>query len=285
MKKKWLLVLVLLVVKEIFASDAITLDSMFKSQQGLRTITTVESLSSGNANSFSTYPGLTAVNEGKYWQDVKTLSLQQTFLYDITNNLDLIVAAIGSHKRREFYNIISLYGHEDSTDLDAIWIGASYTFNAVGIFVPNLTMQASLYQKERYLDVTSNESMKSYAVKGSLKNYSDPLISTVYLTYGLNQGKQIGDYNVENGDTYGVGFNFAVILNPKIALDLGAEQRYQTETKIDGVKYSNSLVLSTMSMGLTYTFDSLTSASISSSMGGSSASPDSIMSVSLWKKF
>lgn len=269
----------------VFASDPVTMDSMFQNQQGLRSVTTFQTISSGSANSFTTYPDLVAVDEGRYWQDVKMFSVNQTFLYDFTSKFDALVTASGSVKRREYYDVFNGYGHENSTDFDSLWIGGTYSFDSIDSFKPYLTIQAAFLQKERYIENTTNTALKSYSVKASLKNYSDPVISTLYVGTIFNGAKTIGGYKVENGNSFSAGFDFSVILSPKIALDIGAEQRYQTETKINGVKYSNTSTISTMSIGATYSINTKNSLAVSSAMGGSSQSPDSILSISLWHKF
>lgn len=268
-----------------FASNPVTLDSMFQNQQGLRSVTTFQSLSSGSSNSFRAYPDLMADNEGKYWQDVKVFSLLQTFLYDFTEKFDAMITAEGSIKRREYYDILSLYSHEDSTDFDSLWIGGTYAFDALDDFKPYLTLQASVYQKERYLDTTKNAYGNSYSAKLAFRNYSDPVISTVFIGAIYNGAQDIGGYKIDNGDVISAGLDFSIILSPKVALDLGTEQRYQTETKIDGVAYSNAAIISTLNIGATYSMSAKNSLSVSGTMGGSSKSPDSIFSVSLWHKF
>ena len=45
------------------------------------------------------------------------------------------------------------------------------------------------------------------------------------------------------------------------------------------------LSIPTYSVGSTYSFSNDTSISISASMGGSSAAPDSIFGISIWQKF
>lgn len=267
------------------ASDPITLDSMFKNQQGLRSITTLQTLSSGNSNSFSTYPGITATDEGRAWADVKIVSLSQTFLYDVGHNIDMLIAANGSMKRREYVDFTSGYGSENSTDFDSLWVGGTYGLETIGSFKPELTFQAALHQKERYAGKTSNHSLKSFSAKVSLKNYSDPVISTLFVGTLLNQNKKIGESIVNNGNSFMAGFDLSVVLSPKISLDFGVEQSYQTESYINNIKSSNTSMLSTLSIGATYSINAKMSLAVSSSMGGSSQSPDSILSVSLWQKF
>ncbi|EAC1293572.1 hypothetical protein PYP62_001543 [Campylobacter coli] len=57
MKKIFLTFMVL--VNCVFASDELNIDSLFKKQIGLRSITSFSLLSTGNANSYSLYPNIT----------------------------------------------------------------------------------------------------------------------------------------------------------------------------------------------------------------------------------
>ncbi|HEB9422201.1 TPA: hypothetical protein RZK65_001859 [Campylobacter coli] len=57
MKKIFLAFMVL--VSCVFASDELSIDSLFKKQVGLRSITSFSLLSTGNANSYSLYPNIT----------------------------------------------------------------------------------------------------------------------------------------------------------------------------------------------------------------------------------
>lgn len=269
----------------LFASDPITLDSMFANQQGLRSVTTFQSISSGSANSFTIYPDLIAVDEGKYYQDVKIFSVTQTFLYDFTKNFDILVSLNGSYKRNEFFDTFNGYGHEDSSNFDSLWIGGTYSFDAIDDFKPYLTLQTSIYQKEHYLDSTKNVYGNSYFAKLAFRNYSDPVISNLSIGAIYNGSKNIGGYKVDNGSAFSAGLDFSIILSPKIALDIGTEQRYQTETKINGIAHSNASIISTLNIGATYSINTRNSLAVSGTMGGSSKSPDSIISASLWHKF
>ncbi|EJG9994645.1 hypothetical protein NB839_001745 [Campylobacter coli] len=60
MKKIFLAFMVL--VNCVFASDELNIDSLFKKQIGLRSITSFSLLSTGNANSYSLYPNITNGN-------------------------------------------------------------------------------------------------------------------------------------------------------------------------------------------------------------------------------
>lgn len=278
------LVFLFLTATSLFASDPITIDSLFKNQQGLRSITTLQSISSGGSNSFASYPELVAVNDGRNWQDVKSLSLTQTFLYGLTSKLDILASGTASASRREYVDT-SGYGHKNSNDFDSLWLGGSYSFDAIGAFKPQITAQAALYQKDRFLDNTANFALKSFSIKGALKNYSDPVVSSIFAGSVINDKRHIGGDDVENGNSYFAGFDISVVLSPKVSLDIGIEQRYQSESKVNGVKSSGSISISTMSIGATYTLNSKSSISISGSSGGSSSSPDSIFSICLWQKF
>lgn len=50
-----------------------------------------------------------------------------------------------------------------------------------------------------------------------------------------------------------MGGDLSIILSPKITLDLGAEQRFQTEQKINGYQNSEVRSIPTLSLGSTYT--------------------------------
>ena len=71
-----------------FASDPVTIDSLFKSQNGLRSITNLSFVSSGSSNTYAIYPELMTQNEGRIWIDTKSVALNQTFLYRITKDFD-----------------------------------------------------------------------------------------------------------------------------------------------------------------------------------------------------
>lgn len=196
----------------------------------------------------------------------------------------MLITASGSVKRKEYFDFFNGYGHENSTDFDSLWIGGTYAFDAIDDFKPYLTLQASVYQ-QRYLDSIKNSYGNSYSAKLSFRNYSDPVISTISVGAIYNSAQNIGGYKIDNGDVISAGLDFSIILSPKIALDIGTEQRYQTETKIDGVVYSNSAMISMLNIGAIYSMSAKNSLAVSGTMGGSYKSPDSIFSVSLWHKF
>ena len=90
---------------------------------------------------------------------------------------------------------------------------------------------------------------------------------------------------VEYGHSIYFGGDLSIILSPKISLDLGAEQRFQTMQKINGYQNSELRSIPTLSLGSTYSIDSDTAIALNANFGGSSAAPDSIFGLSIWKKF
>ncbi|EJJ3221757.1 hypothetical protein NI023_001636, partial [Campylobacter coli] len=51
--------------------DELNIDSLFKKQIGLRSITSFSLLSTGNANSYSLYPNITIGGDPTIWNDTK----------------------------------------------------------------------------------------------------------------------------------------------------------------------------------------------------------------------
>ncbi len=66
---------ILVGVLPLLASDELSIDSLFKKQIGLRSITNVSLLSTGNANSYTMYPNLSIIGDPTIWNDTKQLSL------------------------------------------------------------------------------------------------------------------------------------------------------------------------------------------------------------------
>lgn len=268
----------------LLASDPITIDSLFKNQQGIRSVSTLSFISSGSANSYALYPELLSENDGRIWMDTKSVSLSQTFIYGINKDFDLLLTGSGSSKRREYIDF-SGYKNSSATNFDSLWIGGAYSFEALGDFKPQLSAQIAAYQKKEYQNISENLYARSATIKASIKNYSDPVVSTFSIGTVINGKNKIGDYNVEDGNQIFFGLDMSIILSPKVSLDIALDQRYQMESKTDGYKVSNSKSIPTMSLGATYVLTPKTSLSISGSAGGSSDAPDSIFSLSLWRKF
>ena len=79
---------------------------------------------------------------------------------------------------------------------------------------------------------------------------------------------------IKYGHSFYFGGNLSIALSPKITLDMGAEQRYQLEQKINGNKNSNVRSIPTYSIGSTYSINEDTAISFSADLGGSSRRRD-----------
>ena len=202
----------------LFASDELNIDSLFKKQIGLRSITSLSLLSTGNPHSYYIYPNIGVNGDLNVWNDTKQLYLNQTFIYTLTPSFDLLVSGGGNYARQEYNNIVSgAYTSKNTLNFDSLWLGFIYTGESIADFVP--------------------------------------------------------------------GGDLSIVLSPKITLDLGAEQRFQTEQKINGIKNSELRSIPTISGGSTYSINQDTAISVNASLGGSSTAPDAIFGINLWKKF
>ncbi len=268
------------------ASDPITIDSLYKQQVGLRSVTNLSLLSSGNPNVYTSTPNLVINGDPVVWDDTKQLTLTQTLMYALTSKLDVLTSFSGSYKRSEYMDYFTLEPKSESkTQFDSVWLGVNYRGDRIGELVPMLTLQTALYQRESALRQSKNFSFKSYSIKGSLKGYSDPVIYSIYTGFGYNADRKFDFAKLNYGNTVFFGGDLSIVLSPKITLDLGIEQRFQTANKINDRKTTNLRSIPTYSVGSTYSFSNDTSISISASMGGSSAAPDSIFGISIWQKF
>ncbi|ASM39582.1 hypothetical protein CSPB12327_07775 [Campylobacter sp. RM12327] len=230
------------------ASDPITIDSVFKKQVGLRSVTTLSFLSSGNPNVYSSYPSLMINGDSMVWDDTKQLTLSQSIMYTLTDKIDILATVDGNYRRSEYMSYYTLEPKsETNLDFGSAWIGLNYTGDSIGELIPMVTLQTAVLQRERAYHETENFNFKSYSLKGTLKGYSDPVIYSMYTGVGYNRPRN---------------FSFA-----------------------DIERMTNIHSIPTYSVGSTYSLDIDTAISFSATMGGSSAAPDSIFGISLWKKF
>lgn len=189
--------------------------------------------------------------------------LTQTFIYTLTPKFDILISGGGSYARQEYTNFFTnAYSHKDRIGFDNLWLGFIYTGDSIADLIPQITFQTTVVQREKAINQTKNFYLKSQSLQASLRGYSDPVVYSIY-----------------------VGGDLSIILSPKITLDLGAEQRFQMKQKINGYQNSEVRSIPTLSLGSTYSINSDTAVSVNASFGGSSASPDSIFGISLWKKF
>lgn len=271
----------------VFASDAITIDSIFKKQVGIRSITTLSLLTTGNANSYRIYPDLLVEGDQTLWNNTYSFSLNQTLMYTITPKLDIFANVGGSFSRQEFENILSsTYRHSNHAKFDSLWFGFVYSLPRMYDFIPQATFQTAIMQRERANENLQTFYLKSQSLQLSLRSYSDPLVYSLYIGANYNAERKFRHTGrVNYGQSFYGGVNFSIILSPKITLDAYSEQRFQTPQRVNGVRGSGLRSFTTIGGGTTYSFNADTALSFSVATGSSSASPDSIITLSLWKRF
>lgn len=287
-KKKGLALCLFLSVisSKVFASDELSIDSLFKKQIGLRSISNFSLLSTGNANSYSLYPNLSITGDPTIWNDTKQFSFNQTFIYTLHPKFDILISGSASYARKEYRNFFTnAYSNESEFNFNALWLGFIYTADSIAGFIPQITFQTALVQREKVINQTKNFYLKSQNIQASLRGYSDPVVYSIYTGFGYNQSRKFKIAKIEYGNSIYIGGDLSIILSPKITLDLGAEQRFQTKQKINGYQNSELRSIPTLSLGSTYSLNSTTAISVNANFGGSSAAPDALFGLSLWKKF
>lgn len=270
----------------LFGSDAITIDSLFKRQIGLRSITSLSLITSGNANIYTSYPSLIIGGDPVIWTDNKRLSLNETLIYSFNNKLDFIASFGANATRNEYSNFFTGEPKsENHYSFESLWLGFNYRFNSFDDKILSFSYQAGLIQREKALDVNKSFYFKSHSAKLNLRGYSDPAIWGIYMGFTYNDTRAFDKLAINYGNSYNFGANLSIILSPKISLDLEASQSFQTAQKINGIKYTNLRSIPTYSIGSTYSINDDTSVSFNASLGGGSAAPDSVFNISLWQKF
>ncbi len=207
-------------------------------------------------------------------------------IYTLNPKIDIITTFSASFSRKEFTDIKTYeFEHKDTKQFDSLWIGFNYNAQTIGELKPQLSIQSAILQKEVSIEENKTFHFKSHTIQGSLKGYSDPAIYSFYLGYVYNLDRKFDFAKITYGDVIRFGGDLSIVLSPKITLDLGLEQRFQKPQKIKGKKTSNLRSIPSYKVGSTYSLHNDMAISISSDIGGSSSAPDSIFSVSLWKKF
>lgn len=269
-----------------FASDELNIDNIFKKQIGLRSITSLGLLSTGNANSYALYPNISITGDPTIWNDTKQVSISQTFVYTLHPKFDILISGTGSYARKEYTNFYTnAYSSENNWNFNSLWLGFVYTAQAMGDFVPQITFQTAIIQREIAIDEDKNFYLKSQTLQGTLRGYSDPVVYSIYGGIGYNQKRKFSFAKIDYGHSLYFGGDLSIVLSPKITLDLGVEQRFQTKQKINGIQNSELRSIPSFSLGSTYSLNSTTAISMNANFGGSSASPDALFNLSLWKRF
>lgn len=271
------------------ASNPISLDSLFKKQIGLRSITSVEYLSSGNADFYNSKPFVSVFNDGKNYLDNKQISIRQTLIYSPSKNLDVLLNAKASYIRSDIEHSHFLeantYSTEQRVNFDHINLGLIYSFKNLSSFIPQLSLNLSIFERVRFDGQIKNFTTKNANAQMSFKTYSDPIILSLYFGFGYNENLKFGKNAVNFGNAYYAGFDGSIILSPKVSLDIGFQQSYQEASRYNGRTYTGNYSIPTISLGFSYSFDDDTAISLSGIGSGSNSAPSSIFTLSLWKKF
>lgn len=273
----------------LFASDVISIDSILKKEkQDFRLSTNIDIISSNGTRIFSSYPILVSYDDGTFLTETQQVVFGQTLMYGFSNNLDLFLSYNILNDRVSYIDFDSQSTKSDnSINPNSLYIGGNYTFDSLLIdeFQQSITFQTAVLQNIKYQNDDKDYSFKDYNLKYSIKSFSDPLITI--LSIGTNQilRRDINSTNIDLPNSYFIGLDLFLILNPNISLNLNTEHSYQTSMKEDGVKVNNSTILSTIGFGLTYNLSEKNAITIDSSVGTSTNAPDSRLTFSLWHKF
>lgn len=283
--KKFLLPCVFLMCA--FASDPISFDSLFKKQIGLRSITSIEYLSSGNADFYNSKPYVSVFNDGRTYLDNKQISLRQTLIYSLNQSFDLLLNAKASYIRSDIEEgfLSTIYSTEQRANFDSVGVGGIFSFGSLGAFIPQISLNLSAFERVRFDGIIQNFYAKNASVQVSFKTYSDPLILSLYAGFGYNGNLKFKGNAVNFGNAYYAGFDGSIVLSPKVSLDIGFQQSYQEASTYNGKQYTGNYSIPTISLGFSYSFDDDTAISLSGTGSGSNSSPSSIFAISLWKKF
>ena len=287
--KKLFFLITLSIVSGVYASDVISIDSLFKKEkQDFRLSTNVDIINANGTRTFSTYPILVSYDDGTLVTETQQLVFGQTLMYGFSNNLDLFLSYNILNDRIKYIDFGSQSTKSDNnTNFNSLYIGGNYTFDSLLIdeFQQSIIFQTAVLQNIKYQNADKDYSFKDYNLKYSVKSFSDPLVTILSLGTNQTLKRDISNTNIDLPNSYFVGLDLFLILNPNISLNLNTEHSYQTSMKEDGVKVNNSTILSTIGFGLTYNLSEKNAITIDSSVGTSTNAPDSRLSFSLWHKF
>ena len=273
----------------LFASDVISIDSLFKKEkQDIRLTTSLDIINANGTRTFSTYPILVSYDDGTLVTETQQIVLGQTAMYGLNNNLDIFLSYSVLNDRIKYIDFSSNSSKSDNnTIFDSLFFGGNYTFDSLLFdeFQQSVSFQTALLKNIKYQGNDKNYSLKDYNLKYSIKSFSDPLVTILSLGTNQTLKRDISNTNIDLPNSYFVGLDLFLILNPNISLNLNTEHSYQTSMKEDGVKVNNSTILSTIGFGLTYNLSEKNAITIDSSVGTSTNAPDSRLSFSLWHKF
>jgi len=283
--KSQIAVLAMLFTSSLYASNAITVDSIFKKNNGVRSITSLDFITSNNTRTFTTYPTMSSYDDGSNVVETRQTVLNETILYGYNLKIDFILNGNYIYDRTTYAGVNS-NNSKTNTKFDALWLGVKYDLDSIfGEFKPSITFQTALLQNLSYQQKEENHNLKSYSLQYSLKNYSDPLVSTISFATTQNLKREIGNKSVKLADSYTIGLDLSLILNPKVSLNFAFDNTFQTKMKEDDFVVNDSSILSSMGFGVTYSLNEKNAFTFSAKTGTSANTPDSTISFSLWHKF
>lgn len=121
---------------------------------------------------------------------------------------DLLIFGGGSYARQEYTNFFTNeYSHKDRIGFDNLWLGFIYTGESFADFIPQITFQTALVQREKAINNTKNFYLKSQNLQASLRGYSDPVVYSIYSGFGYNQARKFKALKIEYGHSIYVGIS------------------------------------------------------------------------------
>ena len=268
----------------LFSSDEISIDSLFDMQTGTRSITNFTYISSSSSRSYNIYPVLSSYDDGTRVIETKKSLLNQTFVYSYNKNIDILTSFSGEKSKIDY--VTDVLKSKESYTFSNYWLGLKYNFDyKVAELKQSITAQVSLYEKNSYREIDETTNLKSFYLKYNLLAYIDPVAVNLFVTTIQNSTKTIGALKIDYPDLYTIGLDTNIVLNPSISLSLNFEQTFQQSMKENDRKVNPSTTISLLGFGMNYNINPNNALIVTTSVGTSSDSPNSRLSLALWHKF
>jgi len=218
--KKLFFLITLSIVSGVYASDVISIDSLFKKEkQDFRLSTNVDIINANGTRTFSSYPILVSYDDGTLVTETQQLVFGQTLMYGFSNNLDLFLSYNILNDRIKYIDFGSQSTKSDNnTNFNSLYIGGNYTFDSLLIdeFQQSIIFQTAVLQSIKYQNADKDYSFKDYNLKYSVKSFSDPLVTILSLGTNQTLKRDISNTNIDLPNSYFVGLDLFLILNPNI---------------------------------------------------------------------
>ncbi|MCV6608828.1 MAG: hypothetical protein OIF32_11495 [Campylobacterales bacterium] len=279
------LVFFLVFIVELQASDTITIDSLFKKSNGVRTVSEISILSNGGGANYINYSNPLAINDGTMPIQRKKLYLNETILYRLNNKSDLIFTLSAYDQNDEYIKEGGGYKSENRNSIESLFIGYLYQFEQRNGLKPEFSITLPFYQKLFFGGRSEVKSFRTLNSKLTLKQFIDPATLSYSLGYTKSFAFKIDTTDIEYPDSIFLGFDTNIILNPRLSLNFSTKQSFQNRQKINGLEVSPSSSLITFGFGTTYSLSSERSITTTMTSGVSADAPEGTMSVSVWQKF